>query len=236
MCGTGYEPPQSGSNTRLLYTTGWRGLLLDGSHANATINLHKAVLGPHTIGATLRHFGVRRDVDYISVDFDSFDAWTMMAIVRAGFRPRVFTVEYNAGYPHNSTMLMAHPAMDGMVPLCPNFGTSLRALEMLAESVGYRLVYVVSALDAFLVRSDLVNGTAITPVAQLPADRVTDGDYRSGSFRRWPHPRTLGGHHTPHLGYWGRVGADPKKCKSDTEDAVAYLRNHGGGARAANER
>jgi len=216
-----YEPPQSGANTRLLYKRGWRGLLMDGGHENATINLQRANLGPHTIGATLNRFRVRRDVDYISIDFDSYDAWTMLSIVRAGYQPRVFTVEYNPAWVHGSTMLQKHPTKDGPVELCAGFGTSLIALEMLAKSVGYRLVYVVSGLDAFLVRGDLVNDTAITPIAQLPAERLTDGHYHMGSYKRFARPQSLGSNPAPHLGYWGFQSMG---CTSETQDAVAYLR------------
>ena len=90
----------SGANTHNLYRKGWRGLLLDGSHTNETINLHSEWIMASTIVSVFDQYAVPKDLDYLSIDIDSADLWIFRAIVSSGkYRPRVISVEYNCNFP-----------------------------------------------------------------------------------------------------------------------------------------
>ena len=73
----------SGANTLQLQRDGWKGLLMDGGNENASINLHKELLGPHGIVELLRKYEVSKNVDYMSIDFDSYDVWAFSAVTRS---------------------------------------------------------------------------------------------------------------------------------------------------------
>ena len=87
----GYKQDQ-GSNTHGLRRRGWSGLLLDGKNSDSSINLHSVHITSENIVPLFRQHGVRRDVDYLSVDIDSFDLWVLRAIL-AAYRPRLITIE-----------------------------------------------------------------------------------------------------------------------------------------------
>lgn len=215
----------SGANTLQLQRAGWSGLLMDGGYRNSTINLHQEVLGPHRIVDLLRKHDVPHHVDYMSIDFDSYDVWTFRSVIRSPWRPRVLTVEYNPCFPYNSTLALQYPDSDGFWnPKDKVFGSSLGALDLVARENGYTMVYVISGLDAFFVRDDVLFGRAVTPLAQLPPDRLVEAIYApDGSWQRYPAalneqeqfaPLTLGGHRVGHLmGWW------PKKMPKDGHTA-----------------
>lgn len=88
----------SGPNTRNLWEQGWRGLLLDGSHANASINLHRHYIQPDNIAALFKKYEVPKEADYVSIDLDSCDIWVLLELAKE-YRPRVVSVEYNSNFP-----------------------------------------------------------------------------------------------------------------------------------------
>lgn len=97
----------SGPNTYLLHENGWTGLLLDGGHSNAAINLHKHWLTPDNIAGLFDRYNVPRDLDYLSVDMDSKDLWMLRELLLAGYRPRLVSIEYNANFRFDSCVTQA---------------------------------------------------------------------------------------------------------------------------------
>ena len=198
----------SGANTYQLHARGWSGLLMDGGHENASINLRREWSGPHGIVGLLAKPKAPKEMDYMSIDFDSYDLWTFRSIVvGSSYRPRVISVEYNPLFPFDSTLTLRYPVKDGYWDRFHNgakaiFGTSLGALDLVAREGGYTLVYAVSGLDAFFVRSDVLTARGIT-VAPLSAlrpveDRLVDGPCLSqpSNLSHWPVRRvSLGGHY-----------------------------------------
>lgn len=169
----------TGPNTRLLWSQGWTGLLLDGSHENATINLQKLWIEPDTVVRELRKRGVTESTDYISVDFDSADCFAMEAIA-CELRPRVLTVEYNSNWPLEATI--AHIGgkdynweRDGD----RLFGCGLGTHALIAQRCGYTIVDVIARLDNVMVRNDLLINTQVYPVenwrryTKLPVHKPT---------------------------------------------------------------
>jgi len=197
----------SGPNSLNLHKQGWTGLLLDGGNANPAINLQKEIIGPHDIVSLLKKYSVPEEADYVSIDFDSYDLWVLREIiVKSSYRPRVVTIEYNAAYPLDSTLCLNYPESDGFWPQSDGvFGTSLGAIDLVAREGGYSLVYAVSGLDAFLVRSDLLKERGIETASLLSVrgqERLVDNSTKrvcDGSLEGW---LTLGGNGAAHLGYW----------------------------------
>ena len=158
----------------------------------------------------------RPQVDYLSIDFDSYDLWTFRAVVvesSGAWRPRVVSVEYNPGYPVDSALTLRFPDRDGLWPnVDAVFGTSLGALNLVAQEGGYTLVYAVPGLDAFFVRSDILSAHGLAAdIAPLwwhrYPNRLTDGPCLNQSSERIPAAsrKSLGGRSvTSFLGFYCR--------------------------------
>lgn len=71
----------------------------DGQHQNIRQRIYKHWISTDTIVPLFRRYGVDREVDYVSIDIDSADIWIFEAIVQGGYRPKLFTVEYNSNLP-----------------------------------------------------------------------------------------------------------------------------------------
>ena len=159
----------SGSNTCQLWREGWKGLLLDGAHSNASINLHATYLDSGNVAAVLHNHSVPTRVDVLSIDVDSTDIWLLEALLVAGFRPRVIVVEYNSNFPWHAALAFPdahqfavrrradriqrqrHGAYTGN---CYG-GSSARALDLLGRAHGYKSVALVSPLDLVMVPAEL---------------------------------------------------------------------------------
>jgi SAM-dependent methyltransferase len=142
-----YESGGGGANTRLLHAKGWRGLLLDGGHANPAINLHKATLSPENIVDLFAEHGVPDEPDYISIDLDSCDIWLFLALAKR-YRPRVVTIEYNSNFPAGSTLAWPPDCSLGWEPFKAGghprvMGSALGAVYLAAADAGYVVVHAV---------------------------------------------------------------------------------------------
>ena len=94
----------SGANTCRLHRQGWQGLLLDGGHQNASINLQLEMISSANIVHLFRKYAVRADVDYVSMDMDSCDLWVLEALLSSEYRPRVISAEFNTNIPWPSAI------------------------------------------------------------------------------------------------------------------------------------
>jgi hypothetical protein len=158
-----YTSGGSGANTWNLYDSGWRGLLLDGSRENTEINLHAHYLFEGNIGSVLGKYEVPKDFDLLSCDMDSHDIFVLGGILKSGYRPRVFTTEYNSNYPLEYAITLIDPTIIGADVSAYNFefkhcawGASASALRTVAEKFGYTLVGRVGLLDLVWLRNDLI--------------------------------------------------------------------------------
>lgn len=140
-------------NTNQLRKHGWQGLLMDGSHENAALNLHQEFITAENIEDLFSKYNVPHEFDLLSIDIDGNDYWVWEAI--KNYNPRVVIMEYNACLPYE-------PAVT--IPYVSNFswdktdyyGASLSALVILGKTKGYTLVATDSrGVNAFFVRSDL---------------------------------------------------------------------------------
>ena len=76
----------------------WSGLLMDGGHTNASINLHREIITSANVVELFGKHAVPYEPDYVSIDIDSTDLWILRAVLASAYRPRVLTVEYNCVY------------------------------------------------------------------------------------------------------------------------------------------
>lgn len=164
--------------------TQWSALLLEGNPKctpnrkvlQRATEFHTAWIGSETIVDLFEKYGVPHEVDYVSIDLDTVDLWVLRALLTSPskYRPRVFTIEYNANFGIEAAITMPDPARMPVgtynltreqmhhwgtpnaypAALCYQ-GATARAIELVAEELGYVIVNVTLGLDLFLVRKDL---------------------------------------------------------------------------------
>jgi len=151
-------------NTRLLRETqNWSGLLMDGSHDNASINLHQEWITAENIMSLLSKYDVGREVDLLSIDVDFNDYWILSAMDMSAFSPRVIVVEVNSHIPPTEARAVEYrpAAEDSWDGLTDYFGASVRAFYLWGVKNGYSLVYCEShGVNCFLVRNDALGTNA----------------------------------------------------------------------------
>ena len=165
-CGQGIE-----SNSALLVCCfGWTGLLVDrdGSAldcaraffrsrgASDRVQLLEQEVQPDAVDQLIPE----EDLDVLSIDVDGFDFWIWHQLTRC--RPRMVIVEVNASFGPEACCTVPWRCGESNHDRYRHHirgwhhGASLRAMEALGRSKGYRLVAVESTgTNAFFVREDL---------------------------------------------------------------------------------
>jgi len=162
------------TNTRYLFKhRGWKGLLMDGSNENLSINLHKAFITAENIEELFATHNVPKEFDLLSIDIDGNDYWVWKAITH--FKPRVVIIEYNAHIPPTISKTIPYQAdfcWDGT----DYYGASLLALSTLGKQKGYILIGTdPNGVNAFFVQEQLLSGN----FAPLPIEKL----YHPPSFK-----------------------------------------------------
>lgn len=150
----------SGSNVaRLVLEDKWTALLFDGDNENLAINLHKEFLTPENVSEIFTKNKVPKVFDYLSIDVDSTDLWLLKAILKSGYRPSLFSVEYNA----NFHIDMSVTVLPGTVWKGGDavYGASLLALNKVAEEFDYCLVAAIEKYDLFFIKKDLISPLSV---------------------------------------------------------------------------
>lgn len=153
-------------NTRYLSKhKGWKGLLMDGSHENAVINLHQEFITRENIEALFAKYNVPEEFDLLSIDIDGNDYWVWEAIT--AYTPRVVIMEYNACFPETESKTVPY-AKDFAWDKTDYMGATLRALTKLGAQKGYTLVGTDSCgVNAFFVRNELAKHFRLPPAEKL---------------------------------------------------------------------
>jgi hypothetical protein len=143
------------SNTLQLRNAGWKALLLDDSHENLEVNLHKAFICKENINELFEKYYVPYDLDFLSIDIDFNDFHVWQAISDA-YRPRLVVIEYNATFPPGEDKVVVYDHL-GHWDGTNYFGASIQAMYNLARKKGYSLVYAENTgANLFFVRDDLL--------------------------------------------------------------------------------
>lgn len=158
-------------NTRVLREKhGWTGLLMDGSHENADIGLHKEIIRVDNIVELFQKHNVPKggrdspdgkddNFDVFSEDTDMSDYYIWREILEAGYRPKILISEINSNF-QQSEAVTTHPPPEGTVRFWEGnayFGVSALGLRHLWNKHGYTMVYCTAkTVNCFGVRNDLL--------------------------------------------------------------------------------
>lgn len=148
----------------LAHTMGWGGVYFEPDpvgfeqlerryRSNREVGTYPTAITASNVEQCFREAGVPEEPDLLSIDVDGNDYWIWNAINE--FRPRVVIIEYN-GVLDLDSVIIARESDHYDWDATADFGSSLRAMEELAEAKGYQLVHTESqGVNAFFVRRDL---------------------------------------------------------------------------------
>ncbi len=119
---------------------GWSGLTMDGSYEDLSHNFHKEFITPNNIVGLFEKYNVPKSFDLLSIDIDSTDLWVMRNILKTGYKPRVLLSEFNRNWDINEFWTFPNDPSEKWSGT-GYFGSSLAALNMVAEEFGYKLLY-----------------------------------------------------------------------------------------------
>lgn len=143
-------------NTRMLARhRGWSGVYLDALVDAPAFGVRRALLTRDSIVSVFDEADVPADVDYVSIDVDSIDAWLLLGLLEGvRVRPRVISLEYNGNFLASDAVSMN----ETWVPWKGRslHGASAKALVDIGARFGYRLLYLMSYFDLFLIREDVL--------------------------------------------------------------------------------
>jgi len=150
----------------LAMTKRYSGMWIEGKQENS--DWSEYLLGPLNYGVEnvcmfiarnnildLKNRALYSDPDLFSLDIDGNDYYIVEEILKSGFKPKIFVVEYNAVFgpeqkvsiPYDETFTIKSGSHDNLY-----YGCSISALRNLFESFGYYFVTVESnGVNAFFV-------------------------------------------------------------------------------------
>lgn len=176
----------SGGNSGILSREfGWRGVMVDYDAENIeraarkfgdnpNLAFERLEVTPGNVDALIERNGLTGEVDFFSLDIDSFDYWVLKAMTACS--PRVMVLEYNAHFGPEAAVTIAPDADLSKAPKGLH-GASLAALVKLAATKGYRLLACdPSGTNAFFLRNDLRPEIAAVPVARAYKPMLDRGD------------------------------------------------------------
>ena len=174
-----------GNSAMLAYELGWSGLMVDASKKavegarqlfqfNPGVRVVKARLETRTVDAFLVRQGAAGEVDFMSIDIDSFDYWLWNAITAC--TPRVLVMEYNGLFGRERAVTVPDVPRPPVAPKGYG-GASLAALEKLARAKGYGLVLCEDAgINAFFLRDDVAPEVPRLSAAQAFRSQLSSYD------------------------------------------------------------
>lgn len=131
-------------------------ILFDMNHENEKINLKKCTVTVHNILQLFDENNVPEDLDFLSVDIDSYDFYVLTKILEK-YYPRVLVVETNPTFKKDDKVIMLnHKLNDGAY-----HGASLKAWVNLLEDKYDLVCHENSGINAFFVKKNLLNGDII---------------------------------------------------------------------------
>jgi len=147
-------------NTRILRDKAdWSGLLMDGSHENKQINLHKHFITKKNIVSLLQQYHVPRHFQLLSIDIDYNDFYVLHEIVKK-FEIDIIVCEYNATHNPTEDKVVVYDENGGFNG-SNYFGASLCSFQKLLNAFDYSLVYTEKmGVNAFFVHKKMLINNA----------------------------------------------------------------------------
>lgn len=126
------------------------------------LKLKNSFITSKNIETLFEELSVPKEFDLLSIDIDGNDYHIWKAITK--FSPRVLVIEYNASFGPDAEYNVEYAenfVWDGT----NNFGSSLKAFEILGAEKGYSLVGCdLAGINAFFVRNDLLGDRFQNPL------------------------------------------------------------------------
>jgi hypothetical protein len=163
------------NNTAALLSAGWGGLWLEGSEKfvsqieknfafpikEGSLTVRNAFVTAENIQTHFAENHVPAEIDLLSIDIDGNDYWVWKAITK--YSPRVVVIEVNPFWGPEMEWAMKYDATH-VWKRDYNYGTSMKAVELLGKQKGYSLVGGnLIGNNAFFVRNDLVGDKFAAP-------------------------------------------------------------------------
>ena len=127
-----------------LHSKGWKGVFLDGNDYSGECKMEADRLGVRrefidafNINYLFRKHAIPENLDFMSIDVDGQDFWIWMALE---YRPKLVCCEYNGGLDREESRVIQFK-LDHRWDNTIYQGCSLKALDKLAKSKSYTLVY-----------------------------------------------------------------------------------------------
>jgi hypothetical protein len=187
------------NNSLYLMLSGWQGLWIEGSQANAAAirdqcssliqegKLHflRGFVDRDSINETIGKSPHSGEIDLLSIDIDGNDYWVWEAI--SVVQPRVVVIEYNAVF-RPPLAIVAEYDKEFVWKGTSYYGASLKALESLGAKKGYALVGCsLSGINAFFVKQDLLGDKFCAPfTAENHFEPPRFGFYKTGLLDMHP--------------------------------------------------
>jgi hypothetical protein len=143
-------------NTRILREKyGWRGLQMDGSNENNSINLRKEFITKENVVELFKKYNVPQKINVLSVDIDFNDFYCLKEIL-ANYQCDIIICEYNATHLPTEDKIVVYDK-NGRWDGSNYFGVSLLSLDKLGKKYNYSLIYCnKNGVNCFLVHNDII--------------------------------------------------------------------------------
>lgn len=140
------------SNSKFFLNEGWNGLLFDMDGSGE--NIIKEFIKPDNVVSLLKNHSCPKELDFLSVDIDSFDFDVIDNILRE-FSPRLVCAEFNATLDPSICVKLQYE--DGYTWDGTNkYGFSFSAGMKLFKKHGYTVIHNHKDTNLFAVRNDLL--------------------------------------------------------------------------------
>ena len=143
-------------NTRILREYyNWKGLQMDGSNENNSINLKKEHITKENIIELLKKYNVPQTINILSVDIDFNDFYCLKEILN-NYKCDIIICEYNGSHLVNEDKIVIYDK-NGRWDGSNYFGASLLSLDKLAKKYNYSLVYCnANGVNSFFIHNDII--------------------------------------------------------------------------------
>lgn len=147
------------NNTENLHKNlGFTGTLWGNSKDNCDYNkIYEEFVTVENIKELLEKYSIDKELDFLSIDIDSFDFYIWNAIVENGWKPRVVVIEYNGFFGPDDDYVIQYEHYELCKTNVTYFGASLKSMYLLGRKLGYSLVCCnTHGNNAFFIRDDCV--------------------------------------------------------------------------------
>ena len=143
-------------NTRVLRDNyNWKGLLMDGSNSNPSINLNQEFITKENIVSLFKKYNVPSKINLLCIDLDYNDFYILHEVLKS-YTSDIIILEYNATFNSNEDKVIIYDK-DTMWDNSNYFGASLYSYTKLCNKYNYTLVYVdASGVNAYYIHNDII--------------------------------------------------------------------------------